>query len=101
MLALLISTPIGGDDVVALQEQLLELGYDTGRPSGMFDEQTERGLRASSATTATSRTASAGRGRCGRCAKLGARRVKGGRPHLLREQELLRQAGPGCAASGS
>ena len=46
MLALLISTPMCGDDVVALQEQLLELGYDTGRPSGVFDEQTERGLRA-------------------------------------------------------
>jgi N-acetylmuramoyl-L-alanine amidase len=46
MLALLISTPMSGDDVIALQEQLLELGYD------------------------------------------------GGRPHLLREQELLRQAGP-------
>src|SRR6478609_7261959 len=46
MLALLISTPMSGDDVVALQEQLLELGYDTGRPSGVFDEQTERGLRA-------------------------------------------------------
>jgi hypothetical protein len=26
--------------------------------------------------------------------QLNARRVKGGRPHLLREQELLRQAGP-------
>ena len=46
MLALLISTPMSGDDVVALQEQLLELGYDTGRPSGVFDDQTERGLRA-------------------------------------------------------
>src|SRR6201991_153930 len=45
MLALLISTPMSGDDVVALQEQLLELGYDTGRPSGVFDEQTEAALR--------------------------------------------------------
>ena len=61
MLALLISTPMTGDDVVALQERLLELGYDTGRPSGVFDEQTEqRAARASSATTADSRTASAG-----------------------------------------
>ena len=46
MLALLISTPMCGDDVVALQERLLELGYDAGRPDGVFDEQTERALRA-------------------------------------------------------
>ena len=32
-----------GDDVIALQERLLELGYDTGRPGGVFDEQTEHG----------------------------------------------------------
>ena len=69
MLALLISTPMCGDDVVALQERLLELGYDTGRPSGVFDEQTERGAaRVPARLRRSSRTASAGRRRCARCA---------------------------------
>ena len=94
MLALMISAPMTGDDVVALQERLLELGYDTGRPGGVFDEQTERGAaRVSSASTGSSPTASAGPPRCGRCASSAAR-SPGGRPHLLREQELLRQSGP-------
>ena len=34
-----------GDDVAALQERLLELGFDAGRPDGMFDAQTEQALR--------------------------------------------------------
>ena len=34
-----------GDDVFALQERLLELGYDAGRADGMFGPQTEAALR--------------------------------------------------------
>ena len=94
MLALLISTPMCGDDVVALQEQLLELGYDTGRPSGVFDEQTERGLRAFQRDYCDISDGVCGPSTLRALRQLGARRVKGGRPHLLREQELLRQAGP-------
>ena len=94
MLALLISTPMSGDDVVALQEQLLELGYDTGRPSGVFDEQTERGLRAFQRDYCDISDGVCGPSTLRALRQLGARRVKGGRPHLLREQELLRQAGP-------
>ncbi|HEX3651100.1 MAG TPA: peptidoglycan-binding protein, partial [Pseudonocardiaceae bacterium] len=44
-LAYLVSQPITGDDVFALQERLLELGYDAGRPDGMFGPQTEQALR--------------------------------------------------------
>ncbi|HEX5813615.1 MAG TPA: peptidoglycan-binding protein, partial [Pseudonocardia sp.] len=94
MLALLISTPMCGDDVVALQEQLLELGYDTGRPSGVFDEQTERGLRAFQRDYCDISDGVCGPATLRALRQLGALRVKGGRPHLLREQELLRQAGP-------
>ena len=46
MLGLMISAPMAGDDVFALQERLLELGFDTGRPGGVFDAQTEKALRA-------------------------------------------------------
>jgi N-acetylmuramoyl-L-alanine amidase len=94
MLALLISTPMSGDDVVALQEQLLELGYDTGRPSGVFDDQTERGLRAFQRDYCDISDGVCGPATLRALRQLGARRVTGGRPHLLREQELLRQAGP-------
>jgi N-acetylmuramoyl-L-alanine amidase len=97
MLALLISTPMSGDDVVALQEQLLELGYDTGRPSGVFDEQTERALRGFQRDYCDISDGVCGPSTLRALRQIGARRVKGGRPHLLREQELLRQAGPGCA----
>ena len=94
MLALLISTPMSGDDVVALQEQLLELGYDTGRPSGVFDEQTERALHGFQRDYCDIADGVCGPATLRALRQLGARRVKGGRPHLLREQELLRQAGP-------
>jgi N-acetylmuramoyl-L-alanine amidase len=94
MLALLVSTPMSGDDVAALQEQLLELGYDTGRPSGVFDEQTERGLRAFQRDYCDVPDGVCGPSTLRALRQLGARRVTGGRPHLLREQELLRQAGP-------
>jgi N-acetylmuramoyl-L-alanine amidase len=94
MLALLVSTPMSGDDVVALQEQLLELGYDTGRPSGVFDEQTERALRAFQRDYCDISDGVCGPSTLRALRQLGARRVKGGRPHLLREQELLREAGP-------
>jgi N-acetylmuramoyl-L-alanine amidase len=90
MLALLISTPMSGDDVLALQEQLLELGYDTGRPTGVFDEQTERGLRAFQRDYCDVPDGVCGPATLRALLQLNARRVKGGRPHLLREQELLR-----------
>ena len=94
MLALLISAPMTGDDVVALQERLSELGYDPGRPGGVFDEQTEHALRRFQRDYgARPRRPVRARHAARRCAS-SARKVTGGRPHLLREQELLRQAGP-------
>ena len=44
-LAYLVSAPVSGDDVLALQQRLLELGYDAGRPNGVFGAQTEAALR--------------------------------------------------------
>lgn len=94
MLALMISAPMSGDDVLMLQERLLELGYDTGRPSGVFDEQTERALRAFQRDYCEVSDGVCGPATLRALRQLGARKVTGGRPHLLREQELLRQAGP-------
>ncbi|HVL86187.1 MAG TPA: N-acetylmuramoyl-L-alanine amidase [Pseudonocardia sp.] len=93
MLALMISAPMSGDDVVTLQERLLELGYDSGRPSGVFDEQTESALRAFQRDYCEVSDGVCGPATLRALRQLG-RKVTGGRPHLLREQELLREAGP-------
>ncbi|GAA2543079.1 N-acetylmuramoyl-L-alanine amidase [Pseudonocardia hydrocarbonoxydans] len=93
MLALMISAPMSGDDVTALQERLLELGFDPGRPGGMFDERTEKALRAFQREYGLVPDGVCGPATLRSLKQLG-RKVTGGRPHLLREQELLREAGP-------
>jgi N-acetylmuramoyl-L-alanine amidase len=93
MLALLISAPMSGDDVVVLQERLLELGFDPGRPGGVFDEQTEDALRRFQREYGLVPDGLCGPATLRSLRQLG-RKVTGGRPHLMREQELLRQAGP-------
>jgi N-acetylmuramoyl-L-alanine amidase len=93
MLALMISAPMSGDDVVMLQERLSELGYNPGRPGGVFDEQTERALRRFQREYGLVPDGLCGPATLRSLRQLG-RKVTGGRPHLMREQELLRQAGP-------
>jgi N-acetylmuramoyl-L-alanine amidase len=84
---------MSGDDVVALQERLLELGYDPGRPGGVFDEQTEAALKKFQREYGLVPDGLCGPATLRSLRQLG-RKVTGGRPRLLREQELLRQAGP-------
>ncbi|SHK80401.1 N-acetylmuramoyl-L-alanine amidase [Pseudonocardia thermophila] len=93
MLGLMISSPMTGDDVVALQERLLELGYDPGRPAGVFDEQTERALRRFQREYGLVPDGLCGPATLRSLRQLG-RKVTGGRPRLLREEEQLRQSGP-------
>ena len=93
MLAFLVSSPITGDDVFTLQERLLELGYDAGRPDGIFGPQTEAALRAFQRDYGMIPD-----GVCGpatmRALRQLAPKVRGGRPVFLREQERVRNAGP-------
>jgi N-acetylmuramoyl-L-alanine amidase len=93
MLAFLVSSPITGDDVFALQERLLELGYDAGRPDGIFGAQTELALRGFQRDYGLTVD-----GVCGpatmRALRQLAPKVRGGRPVFLREQERVRNAGP-------
>lgn len=93
MLSFTLSTPTSGDDVATLQERLLELGYDPGRPSGVFDQQTERALMRFQRDYGMVPDGVCGPETLRALRQLG-RKVTGGRPHLLREQELLRRAGP-------
>lgn len=82
-----------GDDVVALQEQLLEMGYDVSRPDGMFGRDTDAGLRAFQRDYGLTPD-----GVCGpvtlRALRQLTRRVIGGRPQLLREQMRVAESGP-------
>ncbi|QJY45749.1 N-acetylmuramoyl-L-alanine amidase [Pseudonocardia broussonetiae] len=93
MLAHMIAAPMSGDDVTTLQERLLELGFDPGRPGGVFDERTEKALKAFQREYGLVPDGVCGPATLRSLKQLG-RKVTGGRPHLLREQELLREAGP-------
>ncbi len=93
MLALMISAPMTGDDVAMLQERLSELGFNPGRPGGVFDEQTEKALRRFQREYGLVPDGLCGPATLRSLRQLG-RKVTGGRPQLMREQELLREAGP-------
>lgn len=92
-LAFLMSQPVTGDDVFALQERLLELGYDAGRANGEFGQQTEQALRNFQRDYGLVVD-----GMCGpdtvRALRQLQPKVRGGRPVFLREQERVRKAGP-------
>src|SRR4051812_7136765 len=92
-LAYLIAQPVTGDDVFALQERLLEMGYDAGRANGEFGQQTEQALRSFQRDYGLTSD-----GMCGpntvRALRQLQLKVRGGRPVFLREQERVRKAGP-------
>lgn len=81
-----------GDDVLALQERLLELGFDAGRADGVF------GPRTTSALASLQREYGlVSDGTCGpatlRALRQLGRKVTGGRPTVLREAEALHRSG--------
>jgi N-acetylmuramoyl-L-alanine amidase len=92
-LAFLVSKPVSGDDVFALQERLLELGYDVGRPDGIFGHQTEQALSSFQRDYGLNSDGICGPGTL-RALKQLSPKVRGGRPVYLREQEKVRRAGP-------
>ncbi|MCL2780542.1 MAG: N-acetylmuramoyl-L-alanine amidase [Actinomycetia bacterium] len=82
-----------GDDVMALQVQLLEMGYDVARPDGVFGARTDAQLRSFQHDRGLVPD-----GVCGpvtlRALRQLGRRVVGGRPQLLRELAAFSAAGP-------
>lgn len=92
----LAGKPFTGDDVAALQERLCELGFDTGRVDGVFGTQTEAALKAFQREYGL-----VSDGVCGpatlRALKQLGRLVVGGRPHALRENEVLHRSGAALA----
>jgi N-acetylmuramoyl-L-alanine amidase len=91
-----VGHPYIGDDVLALQHRLLELGFDAGRADGVFGPHTERALRDFQRNCGLSVD-----GTCGprtlRALRQLERTVVGGRANGLRESEALRHRGPSLA----
>ena len=88
-----LTHPYTGDDVVALQERLLELGYDAGRADGVFGPQTGAALAAFQRESGLVPDGTFGPATMRALRRLG-RKVVGGRPHQLREAEVIHRRGP-------
>ncbi len=82
-----------GDDVMALQERLIGLGYDSGKPDGLFGEETERALRGFQADYGLIADGSCGPATMRALRQL-SRVVSGGRPQLLRQESAFVSSGP-------
>ncbi|MEV0901521.1 N-acetylmuramoyl-L-alanine amidase [Actinoplanes sp. NPDC049802] len=82
-----------GEDVRALQERLLEMGYDTGRPDAVYGARTARAVAQFQREVGLVPDGSCGPQTMKALRRLG-RKVVGGRPQWLREAEAFRQSGP-------
>ena len=81
-----------GEDVRALQERLLEMGYDTGRADSVYGARTARAVAQFQREVGLTPDGSCGPQTMKALRRLG-RKVVGGRPQWLREAEAFRQAG--------
>ena len=82
-----------GEDVRALQERLLEMGYDTGRADAIYGARTARAVAQFQREVGLAPDGSCGPQTMKALKRLG-RKVVGGRPQWLREAEAFRQSGP-------
>lgn len=93
---LLVHVPgslMSGDDVIALQQRLLGLGFRVGRADGLFGPRTEQAVRDFQRNIGIPPDGTCGPATLKALARL-APRVEGGRPNALRAEEQLRRAGP-------
>ena len=88
-----IDDPLVGDDIHQLQERLLELGYDPGRPDGVYGARTAGAVARFQRESGLRPDGSCGPATLHALRRLG-RKVVGGRPLWLREAEWFRARGP-------
>jgi N-acetylmuramoyl-L-alanine amidase len=88
-----IPEPLVGEDVRALQERLLEMGYDVGRADGIYGAATARAVAQFQREVGLAPDGACGPLTLTALRRLG-RKVVGGRPQWLREAERFRQSGP-------
>ena len=88
-----LTAPMSGDDVMTLQTRMMELGYNTGRPDGVFGAQTDVALRSFQRECGVTSD-----GICGpatlRALGYLTRMASGGSPQRIREEEAVRLSGP-------
>ena len=84
---------LAGDDVVALQQRLLDLGFQVGRVDGRFGPQTEHAVREFQRNVGVPPDGTCGPATLKSLSRL-APLVRGGRPNAMRTEERLRRAGP-------
>jgi N-acetylmuramoyl-L-alanine amidase len=82
-----------GDDVFALQQRLLELGFETGRVDGIFGARTEAALREFQRNVGIPPDGTCGPATLKALSRLSPI-VSGGAPNAMRAQERIRAAGP-------
>jgi N-acetylmuramoyl-L-alanine amidase len=82
-----------GDDVLALQQRLLDLGFRAGRADGLFGHQTEQAVRDFQRNIGVPADGTCGPSTLKALSRL-TPRVQGGRPNAMRAEEQIRRAGP-------
>ncbi|BCJ53256.1 N-acetylmuramoyl-L-alanine amidase [Actinoplanes sp. NBRC 14428] len=87
-----VPTSLVGEDVRALQERLLEMGFDTGRADAIYGPRTARAVAQFQREVGLTPDGSCGPNTMKALRRLG-RKVVGGRPNWLREAEAFRQSG--------
>jgi N-acetylmuramoyl-L-alanine amidase len=87
------SRSMAGDDVLALQKRLAELGFDVGRLDGVYGLQTVAAVREFQRNLGLPPDGTCGPATFKTLTRL-APLVTGGQPDVLRAREALRRAGP-------
>jgi N-acetylmuramoyl-L-alanine amidase len=88
-----VTEPLTGDDVRQLQERLLEMGYDVGRADGVYGPRTARALAQFQREVGLTPDGACGPQTLHALRRLG-RKVVGGAPQRLREEQVFRAYGP-------
>ncbi len=93
ILSYAVSHMLVGDDVAQLQRRLLDMGFDCGRIDGIFGPDTAAALRDFQRNVGMTAD-----GTCGpqtfRALDRLSHTVVGGRPHAMRESEIIHRSGP-------
>lgn len=86
-------TLMSGDDVLALQQRLLGLGFQAGRADGLFGPRTEGAVRDFQRNIGVPPDGTCGPATLKALSRL-TPRVEGGRPNAMRAEERIRRDGP-------
>jgi N-acetylmuramoyl-L-alanine amidase len=84
---------LAGDDVQALQQRLLDLGFHVGKVDGLFGHQTEQAVRDFQRNIGVPPDGTCGPATLKALSRL-APIVRGGSPNAMRAQEQIRREGP-------